>query len=190
MIFAFTGLKGVGKSEACKYIESIHPDAVRINFKDAMVAEMKERLKDTLIEIAKISDFTGGMWHDEAINALFEIKPPIMRRLMQNYGTEVRRKDRDDYWTSKWKEKAEKALGDGLIVLVDDCRFLNEAEAVNDLQGTIVCIQRDDIVSTDAHQSETEMSQIEADYFIHATKGDFGDFHSSIDDILIDSGII
>lgn len=180
-VLAFTGLKGTGKSEACKYIEGIYADAIRINFKDALVEEIKTKFHDFLHELILVC----GDPRVEEIDDFFEYKPPVFRKFMQNYGTEVRRGDHPDYWVRRWSERVDRALADGKLVLVDDVRFLNEAEAVKDFGGTIIRVRRSDILPNDTHQSEVEMSHIEADYFIDTTKGDFTDYFRKIDDIFM-----
>lgn len=182
MVIAFTGLKGSGKSEACKYIESIVTNAVRINFKDALVQEMKERLPDVLRRLSEQYQCT--------IDELFATKPPIMRELMQNYGTEVRRGDYDTYWTDQWHNAATEAELSGRRVLVDDCRFLNEAQAVRALNGTIIRIVRPDIAATDTHQSETEMDQIAVDHTVQSITGDLEGMYAQLHSILNPGGTV
>lgn len=175
-VLAFTGLKGSGKSEACKYIESIAPNVVRINFKDALVQEMKERLPDVLRRLSEQYQCT--------IDELFATKPPIMRELMQNYGTEVRRGDNPNYWTDQWIEAAYEENRFDHAVLVDDCRFLNEASAVRKLGGMVIRIERPDIAAHDTHQSETEMDQIAVDYTVQSITGDLEGMYAQLDVIL------
>jgi adenylate kinase family enzyme len=158
MIIGFTGYKQSGKSTASAYIQE-KTGAVRVNFKDALIAEVAQNFPTLLTEIAKVTDSKD----------LFTEKPPLMRALLQEYGTEVRRCDNPNYWVDKWLATA----GEYPNVVVDDVRFLNEAKAVKDMGGTIVRIVRNDIVSTDSHSSETEMEQILVDHTIVVNKGDF-----------------
>jgi hypothetical protein len=181
MLTAFVARKGSGKSEACKYIESIDPSAVRVNFKDALVAEIRECMPDVLRELSQL--------YTMSVDELFSQKPPAARALLQNFGTELRREfdRRPDYWVMKWAEVARAEIKQGNHVLVDDCRFLNEADMVRELGGKIVKIVRDDIPANDGHRSETEMMEIECDTIIYTSKGDFDTFFASIDDFLSSS---
>ena len=181
MLTAFVAIKGSGKTEACKYIESIDPDAVRVNFKDALIHEIQITMPGVLTELSFI--------YDLSVEELFVKKPPAVRALMQNFGTDLRRQyDRQpDYWVEKWMEIAKKEIEKGNHVLVDDCRFLNEAEAVRELGGKLIKIGRTDMTSKDSHRSETEMRDIECDTIIYTSTGDFEGFFASIDDCLSSS---
>ncbi len=178
MLTAFVALKGSGKTEACKYIQSIDADAVCVNFKDALIEEIRETMPGLLDNLSQI--------YNMDVDDLFIQKPPAARSLLQNFGTDLRRQydRRPDYWVEKWIEATKKELKKGNHVLVDDCRFLNEAEAVRELGGTIIKIVRTDITSNDTHKSETEMREIECDTIIYTSTGDFDGFFASIDDCL------
>lgn len=147
-IIAFTGKKKSGKSKAAEYLISL--GFTPINFKDALVEELKENFPDLLKKLSEIYQMT--------IDELFKEKPPAMRSLMQNYGTDVRRKECNDYWVNKWLNKTLKINN----IVVDDCRFLNEAQAVRTYNGKIYRINRNGY-SGDKHQSETEMDKIKID---------------------------
>jgi len=147
-IIAFTGKKKSGKSKAAEYL--IKNCFTPINFKDALIDEIKDNFPNLLKELSKI--------YQMDIDKLFEEKPPIMRTLIQNYGTDVRRKDNKDYWVNKWLNKTLKVKN----IVVDDCRFLNEAQAVRTYNGKIYRINRRGC-GGDKHQSETEMDKIKVD---------------------------
>lgn len=163
MILAFTGKKYSGKSAACQLVREILGEtsttATTINFKDALVKEITKNFPKLLEEIWAIEGEAVQDMHD-----LFRQKPPLLRSLMQNYGTEVRRGDDPEYWIKQWKSKV--TYTDG-IILCDDVRFLNEAAAVKDFDGIIIRLNREDNDSLDSHISETEMDKIEADHTIY-----------------------
>lgn len=184
-LLAFTGKMGSGKTTACDYLIE-KGGYVRVNFKDALVAEMKERLPDVL-QIMAIGENWLGLGDMEIqahVSQLFTDKPPLMRALMQNYGTEVRRKDDPDYWTKQYERSVKEAFAHGFNVVTDDCRFLNEAETIKGLGGKIARIERSDITSTGTHQSEVEMDKIVADYILHTDKGQLTQFYQQIEFIL------
>lgn len=186
MIIGFTGLMGSGKTTACEYVMKQFPNKfVRINFKDALVAEMKRKLPDVLRELARtVYPFDALTDLDANVDQLFKDKPALMRALMQNYGTEVRRGDDPDYWIIRWKAAVMNAEKAGLNVLVDDCRFLNEAGAITDVGGHIVRIVRSDITSTGTHQSETEMVKIGYEDLIEVEPGDFDTMHKRLNEVI------
>lgn len=145
MIISFTGYKRSGKSESAKFLEKFGFE--RINFKDSLIDEIRQNFPDLL----------------KVIGDDFENKPPAVRTLLQNYGTEVRRRDNPNYWTDKWISK----VRDKENVVVDDCRFLNEAEAIKNLGGIIIRIIRPGFTG-DSHQSETEQNNISVEHTIIA----------------------
>lgn len=69
-------------------------------------------------------------------------RTPIMREILQYWGTSVRREHNENYWVEKLMLKAEFFLHQGTHVIVDDVRFVNEAEAIVE-KGTIVRINID-----------------------------------------------
>jgi energy-coupling factor transporter ATP-binding protein EcfA2 len=172
MIIGFTGKKGSGKTTASRMVLAVVRGSQHVNFKDAMVAEMKERLPKTIAALAE--------HYGQDVDWLFVNKPPIFRALMQDYGTTVRRGDNDRYWVDRWLESTA-----GMEhVVVDDVRFINEAEAVRNQGGIIIRLNRNDIVSTDNHQSEIEMDSIRTDYSIDVKEGGHDDLSQELDRIL------
>ena len=182
LIIAFTGKKRHGKSTACEYIQEKYPNAVRVNFKDAMVLEMREKLPDTMREICALMekiDYDGmNPWTPDR---LFKDKPPVFRALMQNYGTEVRRGDYEEYWVLRWMKEALKHE----IVVTDDVRRCNECDAVRELRGIVIRIVREGYADDgDTHVSETEMDAIVPDYTVVVRDGDLWDMHRQLDAVL------
>lgn len=157
-VLAFTGRKGHGKSTARDAAEAqlieLGYNTVRINFKDALIQTMREKLPRTLILIGQVYNLD--------VDGLFEHKPEIMRSLMQEVGTEIYRGLEDNWWVNQYLEKVSMIVGN-TIVITDDVRFLNEAETINTFGGMIVRVNRlnyEDNSNTN-HQSETEMDKIE-----------------------------
>ena len=84
----------------------------------------------------------------------------------------------------KWIEKV---VNEGWIngnVVVDDCRFLNEANTVKLNGGIIIRVLKIGQVSSDAHGSETEMNNIKSDYLVSADPGGNEMLLSQIDKIM------
>ena len=190
MIIGLTGKKRSGKTTASDYLmyrfngHLIDFNSVRINFKDALLDELRANFPALLQAIADSydhSDYDGmDPW---TVDKLFREKPPMMRALLQNYGTEVRRGDDPLYWIRRWNQRAKE---EQRHVITDDVRFLNEAQAVKDLGGIVVRIVREDLPSTDTHQSEAEMDQIEPDYTISVKTGEHEKLYDFLD-FLIES---
>lgn len=184
MILGLTGYKGVGKTTASDYLIEKH-GFIRHNFKDSLIAEIKQNFPDLLQEILKREYSEGHGIVD--IDDLFRVKPPLMRTLMQNYGTEVRRKDNTNYWTDKWKQRLRllSVIEPGKHIVVDDCRFLNEAEAIKKMGGIIVRLTRPDIADGGTHVSETEQNAIAYDYTMECPQGQPEAIHAELDKLVV-----
>lgn len=188
MILGFTGKMGSGKSTACDIVKEELDKVVHINFKDGLVKELKEKFESTLIQLAiREYGLDAAVFKDRYFDRLFKEKPPIMRALMQNYGTEVRRAEDPEYWVKMWKSAVSYSNHDQHVV-TDDVRFLNEAKAIRDFNGKIIRIIRTDITDTGGHQSESEMDKIKAHYTITADKGDHDSIRQQLKKI-IDAGL-
>lgn len=173
MIIALTGYAQSGKSTAVRMIREMRPWFKQSNFKDGLIAEMKHYFPKVLTKLSEE--------HSMTMKELFDKKPGIMRELMQNFGTELRRSENANYWTDKWEESI-KGIKD---VLVDDCRFLNEAEVVRRNGGVIVRMVRTDMTNNSTHQSETEMDLIVPDYTITTNGSEFRKIEEELSRILI-----
>lgn len=172
LFIGLTGKKGHGKTTATlKAIEVLESEGfvvIRHNFKDALVHTMSTKLNKTLALLGEHYNLTQL--------ELFEQKPPLVRTLMQEVGTEIYRGIRDDWWVMEWYMKLfnlqrENESVEKLAVLTDDVRFLNEEAILKSKGGRLIRVVREgyeDSVATN-HQSETEMDKIEAEYTITAT---------------------
>ena len=155
-IIGFTGHKGNGKTTAVDYIknrlitESESPIKVeKINIKDCLIDEMKTHFPTVLQEISSIYEMT--------IEELFKEKPPLMRKVMQDFGV-MRRSESEDYWYSKWEKKVRESNSD--VILTDDIRFMSEYDAVGRHRGQVYKIVREGVENTDTHATETEIDFI------------------------------
>jgi hypothetical protein len=83
------------------------------------------------------------------------------RKLLQAVGTAGREYD-PDIWIKHWMQAVSRCQ-EGDVVICDDLRYLNEAEAVLLLNGIIISVDRPDNPVKDDHASEREWHQIRAD---------------------------
>ena len=140
------GKKQSGKDTAYEALKAQYGKAVaRLSFADALKLEICEQLRA-----------------DPALLEANKNLPPF-RKLHQNYG-EWRRSQCEDYWLKKiegatWPKEVQ-------LVVVTDCRFLNEAEWIRNKKGKLVRIFRPDLVAEDTHASEVEQDKILVDYTI------------------------
>jgi hypothetical protein len=133
------------------------------------------------LQYAKISsDALLECEYFHTIDDLFIQKPPLLRALMQNYGTEVRRGDDDYYWVNEWIKR----IPTGNPIVTDDVRFINESKAVYHLGGTIIRLVRTDIPTGGEHVSETEQLQIVPDFTIECNRGEQEKLYTELDKIL------
>lgn len=111
------------------------------------------RLADLLLEVGgdwdQLKDEEGNPHHRE------------IRRLQQVLGTEVGREVLgESIWVDTGMEKVAKVHARGVPVVVTDCRFDNEAEAVREAGGKVVRVVRPSLPApTDGHASESGISE-------------------------------
>lgn len=180
MIIGLCGIKGSGKSVVAKYIAENY-GFKRINYKDELINHIKERFPNLLEEIQKVYPVGGvprlGVQILPTIDELFEQKPPLMRALMVNVGTDDRRRDNDNHWVHAWAKtiatEAEQQDKDirTINIVTDDVRFQNEFDAIKLLGGIIIRVRRSDITDGGSHPSETEQFNFKEDFTIEAEFG-------------------
>lgn len=178
-VIGVTGKKGSGKTTAAKYLA--HQGYVRVNFKDALLKEIKEKFPKTLSALVRLIEREqyNGIAPLTVDRLLEEKTDEIARFFLQEYGTDVRRVDNEDYWVVKWLKNAKHHS----LLVVDDVRFINEADAVRGLNGIIVRIVREGQVSNDTHTSETQMDMLEPDYTITVPDGRLDLMYAELDKI-------
>lgn len=156
MIIGFVGKKRVGKSTACSMV----PMGTVVSFREPLLEEVK-MIFTSLLNMHAVK-------YKMTVDEVLEKKPGIIRQLLQWWGTDVRRAQDPDYWTDQWKAKVDETEG---LILVDDLRFLNEANAITQRQGIIIRVVGEHADNTDTHASEKEMDMILEDYTIHNELG-------------------
>lgn len=161
-IIGLTGKKGHGKTTAKDAIAKHYGAITSVNFKDALIETMRNKLGRTLSLM--------GEHYNMTVDELFVNKPPMMRTLMQEVGTEIYRDIKDDWWVLEWY-KAISSETEECVIVTDDVRFKNEAMILKAKHGVLVRIVREgyeDNVATN-HASETEMDGLEVDYTVTAS---------------------
>lgn len=171
-IIGIAGAIGSGKDTIAGYLAREH-GYTRVAFADALKGEVKLRFRRTLL---RISAFVGpyepapvGPDHEShlmqtpcedcRIDWLIQHKPPIVRELLQEYGTEVRRKDDNHYWLKRWTERMQHYTW----VVVPDVRFENEMDWIRMHSGKVVRVHRPGCtVPEAAHASERALLRVKA----------------------------
>ena len=72
------------------------------------------------------------------------------REFLQFFGTDVCRKIHEDVWQSRLVKDIE--AEEPLVAVVDDCRFVNEVEAIQESGGKVIHLTRN--IYKDSHSSE------------------------------------
>jgi hypothetical protein len=80
-------------------------------------------------------------------------KSPEVRRLLQVMGTEAGRQVLGD---NIWVDTVLNKVGDDNVVITD-CRFPNEAQAVQARSGVVIRVERPGVAAVNAHASETAL---------------------------------
>ena len=144
-LFGITGKMKHGKDTFFSFVQELCPGAVRVSFADALKNEVAKACNVTVDFINQNKD--------------------VFRPVLQWWGTEFRRGlYGNNYWLDRLDDTI-RALPDNSTVFVTDVRFLNEAEFVRSMGGSIVKIIRVGHVEADhsQHQSELELEKIIAD---------------------------
>ncbi|MGJ5032368.1 deoxynucleotide monophosphate kinase [Bradyrhizobium sp. HKCCYLS2038] len=139
-IIAFTGLAGAGKSTAAAHLVKSH-GFERVRFAGPLKAMMAALGCST-------TEIDGD--RKELPCELLGGKTP--RWAMQTLGTEWGRQLIDsDLWIRAWRTAVDASP---VSVVVDDCRFPNEAEAIRAAGGVLVRIERPGAGTASKHESE------------------------------------
>ena len=163
MLIGITGNKFSGKSTVAKMISEML---------DYKVVSFADKLKD-------ITCILGGCTREDLEDYDFKenklvpdyLRPyclnaekPTFRAFLQHFGSEVMRGVNDNIWIDCTLSNC----GDNAII--SDCRFPNEAKAIKERGGIIVKVVRDNVTTSDTHQSETMIDSIDAEYVLVNTK--------------------
>ena len=143
MLIGFVGKARSGKDTAGEYLVKTS-GYTRISFAD---------------ELKRVAMKYFDLSHDEC----YDNKTGISRRILQGLGVCMREEIDVNYWVNY----ALKNIPENVVVT--DCRFFNEAEAIQKAGGILIKIERTgspDIEYGADHQSEVELEQIKCDAVI------------------------
>jgi len=159
-LIAFTGLAGSGKTTAAKALED--RNYRRYSFADPLRAMMK--VLDIDLDGATSEFKNTGHPH---------LCGRTPRYALQRLGTEWgRQMIGQSIWVDATRRRLVQLLPH-LNVVIDDCRFNDEAQMIRDLGGVVVCITRPGIKQMD-HASEAGIKTDLINYWLsnHGTEAE------------------
>jgi len=140
MIIGVVGLIGAGKDTIADYLVNIHEfrrDSFAATLKDAVSAVFgwdRDQLEGRSKHSREWREQPDTWWSDRLGR---DITP---RLVLQHWGTEVcRRGFHDDIWIASLENKLRHCTDD---VVISDCRFPNEIEAVRQQGGHVIRVVR------------------------------------------------
>ena len=171
-VIALKGRASSGKTTAAKYL--LGKGYGRTSF----AAPMRN-----MLNIIGVSDREMAGKLKESPCAALSGRTP--REALQLLGTEWGRSLHPDLWVNLWRTRAKAILARGFCggVVVDDCRFANEAAMVRSLGGAVIEIvnvcQESEPVGIAGHMSETQ--SFDPDITVFNDGRDLAGFHAAID---------
>lgn len=153
MILGVSGKAAHGKDTVGAYLVRCH-GFTRLGFADALKGEVQRILPRTLRAHFK-EHFGREATDEDIVRILYTDRTPVTRVLLQEWGTDLRRSEDADYWTSEWARQVAR-LGAHRVV-VTDVRFVNEAEMVLRAGGKLIRVVRPGFAGAGDHVSETAL---------------------------------
>lgn len=152
-IVGIIGFAHVGKSQVAQTLIDEY-NFTRIKFSDG--------LKNMLRAIGLTEEEIEGALKEQPCEKLGGQTP---RHAMMTLGTEWGRKMiHEDIWVLAWRKYVLESSAERIVV--DDCRFLNEAGMIRKLGGTIWHIMRPGYGPLKNHPSELEHLEIRSDAYL------------------------
>jgi hypothetical protein len=176
MIIGICGLIGSGKDTIADYLQNIHQfrrESFAHTLKDAVAHIFgwdRELIEGRTRESREWREQVDPWWAER-----LDMPNLTPRYVLQVWGTEVaRRSFHDDIWIASLENKLRKTTDD---VVISDCRFPNEINAIKNAGGIVIRVKRGPDpdwmnIATIANQSVTPgaSAQILKDLGIHASE--------------------
>lgn len=155
-IIALTGLIGSGKSTVANHLVERH-DFALVKFAAGLKAMLRTLLIYSLIPRHDVERMIEGDLK-EVISPVLGGRTP--RQVMQTLGTEWGRKCvAEEFWVQLTAMRIKTITELGKSVVVDDCRYPNEATMIAGLGGEVWKITRSGLAAT-SHSSEQDQRLI------------------------------
>lgn len=156
-LVGFSGKQGAGKDTVGeKFMDTWCPHAYSVEFFSKVLKDEVNGIIDKIMSETPLSPLANllnadlkdvkhvkELVEDDLANHSYAqysayARTVNMRQALQFWGTEVRRKQDENYWVKRGLKKCSKQWLKGKAVLITDARFPNEIDAINSLGGTTV----------------------------------------------------
>lgn len=139
-VIGLTGYAGAGKDYVCDLLRTQFDNAGLMATRIAFADGVKQDIEETL----GLSDFAA-----KGITATkLREKPysPEIRKLLQWWGTDLRRAEDEDYWVKLGIAQAgvEWNMGGADLIIFTDVRFQNEADVIHNAGGLVFQVVAED----------------------------------------------
>lgn len=108
----------------------------------------------------------------------FLCAPRSWRWILQRWGTEYRRRQRDSYWLDRMAGSL-----NGTNAVITDCRFPNEADFVRRRGGCLWHIKRESVRPVEGHASELVLTKTYDDVVV-PNDGSIPDLHLTVEALM------
>lgn len=171
-VIGLMGFGGAGKSEVAKYLAGI--GYTRTHIKDPLRRMAASLLDDAGHSPEEIDSYLDGELKREVIPRLRRTGTEIQMFLGTEFGRDF---CYPGLWLDMWRARAAAILGDGGKVTQESVRFPNEADAIRDLGGLVVRVERPGVGPLSDHVSERP--PCEPDFTIR-NNGSIAQLHAQI----------
>ena len=163
-LVALIGPAGSGKTILAKQL-SLWQNFIRKPFAEGLKGMLRHFLQSQGLDHNTVDRMVDGDLKEIPSECLCG---KTSRYAMQTLGTEWRNMLGRDLWVNAWEQEVRMVWkSTDVHIIVDDMRFLHEAERVRAMGGKIVHIHRENsIIDYPLHQSEIEWRDIVSDYTI------------------------
>lgn len=174
LLVGLSGKKQSGKSTLARYLEEKHAF-----FEYGWADPLKQIIGMDLMGLT--ADQVYGSNKDKETVDPFWNKSP--RHLLQIIGTECFRKQVDpDFWVKVGVRQFNNFRDRNIVV--PDCRFPNEIEAIQKEGGIVIRVVREDWTVKDEHESETALDSYDFEHIVTAKTGEIDSLQLQVELIL------